>query len=359
MDQRWLEVKNVLVVRLDNFGDVLLSTPAIRAIKETLPGVKVTLLASAAGAQVAELDPDIDDVIVYEAPWMDVWQCLPQDSQREQEMIARIRAQRFDGAVIFTSSWQSPLPAAYMCYVADVPLRLAISTDRSGSLLTTCHRPPPLPIVHEVQRALDLVGTVGFHSRSDDLVLKVDTQLRASVLDRLASEGMRSEQPLAVIHPGCNTPARTYPWDGYAEIADLLDRRLGCQIVFTGSSSEAGLVQRIQQRMTRPSLNWVGRSTFRGFAGLVAVADIVITNNTGPQHLAAALKTPEVVLFALTSPPEQWGPWRVPHRLLYHQVPCAFCQSRICPTDHACLRQVTPEAVVSAAEELLAERRLQ
>ncbi len=358
MNQSWLNVDNVLVVRLDNFGDVLLCTPAIRAIKQTLPHVKITLLAGAVGAQVAELDPDIDDVIVYEAPWMDVWQRLPEDSQREQEMIARIKALRFDGAIIFTSFRQSSLPAAYLCYLADIPLRLAISMDGSGSLLTTRHRPPERPIVHEVQRALDLVSRAGFQADADDLVLAVDAQLRTSVLERLAREGLSPEQPMVIVHPGCSMPARTYPWDGYAEIADLLARRHGCQIIFTGTAPEVELVERIRQRMSSPSFSWAGSATFRAFAGLVAVADLVITNNTGPQHLAAALKTPEVVLFALTNPPEQWGPWRVPHRLLYHQVPCAICYSRICPIDHACLRQVKPETVATAAGELLADRRL-
>jgi ADP-heptose:LPS heptosyltransferase len=96
-------------------------------------------------------------------------------------------------------------------------------------------------------------------------------------------------------------PARTYPWELYAEVADLL-----------------------------------------------------ITNNTRPMHMAAALKTPVVALFALTNPPEQWRPWRVQHRLLYQEVPCRICYSRVCPYGHECLRMVTPGMVVEAASELLA-----
>jgi hypothetical protein len=82
----------------------------------------------------------------------------------------------------------------------------------------------------------------------------------------------------------------------------------------------------------------------------------VITNNTGPMHLAAAVKTPVVALFALTNPPEQWGPWRVPHRLLYHEVACRLCYQRICPYEHACLRAVSPQMVLSAATDLLGMR---
>ena len=94
---------------------------------------------------------------------------------------------------------------------------------------------------------------------------------------------------------------------------------------------------------------------FPQFCALLEAADLVITNNTGPMHVAAAVGTPVVALFALTNPPEQWGPWRVPHRLLWREVPCRLCYSRICPTTHDCLVGVPPPRVVEAALALLAE----
>jgi len=144
IDKRWSQVKRVLAIRLDNLGDVLVTTPALHAIKTSLPAATLTLLASPVGAQVARLNPDLDDVIIYQAPWMDPWHKLPQDSQREQQVIATIRERRFDGAIIFTSFRQSPLPAAYLCYLADIPLRVAASIDGPGSLLTTRHKNPPI-----------------------------------------------------------------------------------------------------------------------------------------------------------------------------------------------------------------------
>jgi len=86
---------------------------------------------------------------------------------------------------------------------------------------------------------------------------------------------------------------------------------------------------------------------------LIEAADLVITNNTGPMHISAAVKTPVVALFALTNPPEQWGPWHVPHRLLNVDVPCRICYSRVCPYQHECLRLVSPSMVVDAASGLL------
>jgi ADP-heptose:LPS heptosyltransferase len=95
---------------------------------------------------------------------------------------------------------------------------------------------------------------------------------------------------------------------------------------------------------------------FGVFCALIEAADLTVTNNTGPMHVSAALKTPVVALFALTNPPEQWGPWRVPHRQLFHDVPCRLCYSRICPYQHECLTLVSPDMVAQAAGDLLSEK---
>src|SRR5438477_7062384 len=171
-DNPWHSVRRVLAIRLDNLGDVLVTSPAIHAMKESLPSAELTLLASSVGAQVGRLNPDLDYVIVYEAPWMDPWHKLPQNSQREQQMIALIRERRFDAAIIFTSFRQSSLPAAYLCYLADIPLRVAASIDGPGSLLTTRHKHPER-MMHEVERGLDLVGAIGLQTGDLDLVLQV------------------------------------------------------------------------------------------------------------------------------------------------------------------------------------------
>jgi lipopolysaccharide heptosyltransferase II len=348
----WQDVQRVLAVRLDNLGDVLVTSPAIHAIKASLPQADVTLLASPVGAQVGRLHPDVADVMVHQAPWMDPWQTLPHDSEREQRLIAAVRERQFDAAIIFTSFRQSPLPSAYLCYLADIPLRLAASIDGPGSLLTTRHKHPE-HMMHEVERGLDLVGAVGMGTRDLDLALRVPDDARRQMRQRLAAWG--TGRPLVVVHPGCSMPARTYPWEMYAEVADLLVERLGATVVLTGSREERDLARQIHRAMRREALAVAGDIDFPEFCALIEAADLTITNNTGPMHIAAAVKTPVVALFALTNPPEQWGPWRVPHRQLYHEVPCRLCYSRTCPTDHACLRLVSPDMVVAAASELLVE----
>lgn len=347
----WLAAKRILAIRLDNLGDVLVTTPAIRAIRQSLPDSSITLLASRVGAQVGALNPDIDGVIVYGAPWMDPWRELPLDPDREQQMIAELRARQFDAAVIFSSFRQSPLPSAYLCYLAGISLRLAASIDGPGSLLTTRHKHPER-MMHEVERGLDLVGAVGM-STTDDRMVLVPPPEAADNIAPLAS----GSRPLVVVHPGCSMPARTYPWELYAEVATLLVHQLDARVVLTSAKHEQPMVSAILDRLpleVRPHVvAEAGTLGFPEFCALIEAADLTITNNTGPMHMSAALGTPVIALFALTNPPEQWGPWKVPHRMLYREVPCRLCYSRICPVDHECLVGVPPSEVVANAAAML------
>lgn len=359
-DERWRAARRVLAVRLDNLGDVLVTSPALRAINESIPEGEVTLLASPAGAQAGRLHPDLAGVIVAEVPWVDPWRELPHDSLRDRRLIETLRTRHFDAAIIFTSYRQSPLPAAYLCYLADIPLRLGATTDGAGSLLTTRHN-PPARLCHEVERGLDLVGAVGFTTSDDRLALAIPASAHAIARDWLDRAG-HAGGPLVALHPGCTMPARTYPWEGYAEIADRLVADLGATVVLTGATKERELLERIANHLApetrRVTSVCAGVLPFPAFCALIAAADLAITNNTGPMHVAAAVGTPVVALFALTNPPEQWGPWRAPHRLLYHDVDCRLCYSRVCPHGHECLRLVTPSMAVAAASELLTARVL-
>jgi len=355
----WMAAKRILAVRLDNLGDVLVTTPAIHAVRRSLPEAEIALLASPVGAQVGRLNPDIADVIVYESPQMDPWRRLPQDSEREQRMIALLKERAFDAAIIFTSFRQSSLPAAYLCYLADIPLRHAASIDGPGSLLTSRHRHPER-MLHEVERGLDLVRAIGCRTDTLDLVLHIPALARAAVEQRIGGPDFHAaDRPLVVVHPGCSMPARTYPWERYAEVVDRLIAHLGATVAITGAAAERELVERVHARVQAEHRGaahaLAGALPFAEFCALIEHADLIITNNTGPMHLAAALKTPVVALFALTNPPAQWWPWRVPHRLLYHDMVCRICYQRICPYGQECLSLVTPQMVVTAAKALLAQ----
>lgn len=355
MKQSWNRARKILCVRLDTIGDVLMTTPAIRALKESAPKRHITLLTSPTGAEAAALVPEIDAIITYEAPWMKAT-ATRTDSGPVHAMIEHIRDQSFDAAVIFTVYSQNPLPAAFACYLADIPLRLAHCHENPYQLLTNwVPDPEPDRIVrHEVRRQLDLVGEIDCRTDDERLSLAVPKQARRRVLGMLDALNIDREAPWAVVHPGATAPSRRYPPEHFAEVTRRLGGDNNWQLVFTGTAGEEKLVEEIRTQAGTPTSSLVGRLSLGELAVLIEEAPLLISNNTGPVHVAAAVGTPTVDIYALTN--VQHAPWAVPSRVLFHDVPCRLCYKSVCPEEHHnCLRLVTPEAVVQAACELFEE----
>ncbi|MDQ4075780.1 MAG: lipopolysaccharide heptosyltransferase II [Chloroflexota bacterium] len=356
-DERWNQAKKLLCVRLDTIGDVMMTTPAIRALKESGPGRHITLLTSSPGAMVAPYVPEVDNVIVYDAPWINV--AAPRkSSQPEVEMAEQLREAGFDAAVIFTVYSQNPLPAAFLCYLADIPLRLAHCHENPYQLLNPwVEDPEPTHFVrHEVRRHLDLVATVGCQIEDERMSFQVPAAARQRIQQLLEGLAVDLASPWVVIHPGATAPSRRYPPEGFAAVADRLVMESNWQVLFTGTSPERELVEEIQSKMNAPSHSLVGCLSLAELGALLEAAPVLISNNSGPVHIAAALGTPIVDLYALTN--LQHTPWMVPSRVLYHDVPCKLCYRSICPEGHHhCLRLVSPDAVVTAAHQLLEQSR--
>ena len=353
----WAQARNVLCVRLDALGDVLMTTPAIRALRESVPGRRITLLTSPGGAAIVPLVPEIDEVIAYGAPWVKATQARA-DSGADHVMIERLRGGRYDAAVIFTVYSQNPLPAVLLCYLADIPRRLAHCHENPYQLLTHwIPDPEPSALVrHEVRRQLDLVAAVGARTRNERLSLRVDPAAASRARHALRAAGVDPGDRFVVIHPGASAPSRRYPPEAFTVVAREIVNRLGCPVVFTGSGGERDLVEGIRRSMGCASASLAGRLSLAEMAALLALAPVLVSNNTGPVHMAAAVGTPVVDLYALTNP--QHAPWQVPSRVLFQDVPCRYCYKSVCPEQHhRCLRGVTPASVVEAVSEFLDERR--
>ena len=350
----WADAGRVLCVRLDAMGDVLMTTPALRALRQSgPPGRSITLLTSPSGAAVARLVPEVDAILTYDAPWMKAT-APPTDGAADRAFVDRLRDLGFDAAAIFTVYSQNPLPAALLCHLADIPLRLAHCRENPYHLLTdrAPEVEPEATIRHEARRQLDLVATVGATADDERLSLRVPDAARAAVADRLAGLGLDDRTPWAVVHPGATAPSRRYPPGQFAAAARLLVEA-GFRLVFTGDRSEAGLVEEIRAEVGAPRLthSLADGLTLAEFAALVEAAPVLVSNNTGPVHIASAVGTPVVDLYALTN--VQHTPWLVPHRVLYHNVPCRLCYKSICPMGHHdCLRLVEPAGVADAAVAL-------
>jgi lipopolysaccharide heptosyltransferase II len=348
----WGEHEKVLCVRLDTIGDVLMTTPALRALRDQREGRQLTLLTSRSATPVAQMVPEIDRAIAYDAPWM---KTPSRDSPwADCAMIERLRASDFDAAVIFTTFSQSPLPAALMCQLAGIPARLAHCRENPYRLLTEWVREtePEQGIRHEVERHLDLVATVGATTERDGLSLRVPPKAATAALGRLRQAGHDPAEPWLLAHPGSTAESRRYPPELYAEALAQLSAETGRRVVLTGDASERQLVGDLAGRLGEIALPLAGSLAFAELCGLIAAAPLLLCGNTGPAHVAAAVGTPVVVLYALTNP--QHTPWRSPARVLTHDVPCRWCFRSACPEGHHdCLRLIAPAEVVEAALELL------
>ena len=355
----WRDAHEILCVRLDALGDVLMTTPAMRALRESAPGRRITLLTSASGARVARLIPGIDEVVEYEAPWVKSAASLaaaPECADHDLAIVSELRARSFDAAVIFTVYSQSALPGALLCYLAGIPRRLAHCRENPYALLTDWvkEQEPEHFVRHEVQRQIDLVGAVDCRTSDDRLSIHVPAIARARVRSLLAARGVDLTAPWMVIHPGATAPSRRYPPEHFAEAARIMVLEYGEQVVFSAGAAERELVDGIRQAMVEPSFSLAGELELEELVALVAEAPLLVSNNTGPAHIAAATGTPVVDIYALTNP--QHTPWRVPARVLSHDVPCKYCYKSVCPRGHHdCLRLVSPAEVARAAGELLAD----
>ena len=258
--------------------------------------------------------------------------------------VAELAARRYDAAVVFTSSHQSPLPMALLARLAGIPFVAATSVDYPGTLLDVRHRRPDG--LHEVEAALDLVRAAGFAPPRG-----LDDRLAV----RRPSPGTApAAVPYVVVHPGASVPSRAPSPEHARRIVAELVRR-GHQVVVTGGPGERELGAFVRAGQ-EPVRDLSGHTTLAELADVLAHARCVVVGNTGPAHLAAAVGTPVVSLFSPVVPADRWAPWGVPSVLLGDQgAPCHGTRARTCPlAGHPCLSSVPATEVVDAVEHLLA-----
>ncbi len=333
---------HVLVARLDNDGDVLLAGPAIRAAKRDAE--HLTLLCGPRGLQAATLLPGVDDILVHRAEWIDP-EPGPFESGPTRRLLLEVARRAIDEAAILTSFHQSPLPLALLLRLAGVPRIGATSVDYPGSLLDVRHRIGD--DVHEVERSLSLMRAMGHELAADD-----DGALR--VLHGPCAPPFAA--PYVVVHPGASVAARAWAPARHAELAAALVAE-GWNVAVTGAAGERELTAAVAAaagaRGPARARDLGGATDLAQLASVIEGAAAIIVGNTGPAHLAAAVGTPVVSLYAPTVPAARWRPWRVPHAILNEPVPCAGCRARTCPVPgHPCIDELPLAAVLEAVGRL-------
>ena len=348
LNPRWQGVRRLLAMRLANIGDCLMTGPALRAIRESLPDAHITLMVAPTARDAAPLLPWVDQVLTWRSLWQDMGD-LPFDPSREFGLLQTLQAQRFQAAIIFTSFAQTPLVAAYACYLAGIPLRLGEPKDFGGAVLSDQPSTPTDVSAHQVERNLRLVESIGVctNDRSLSLSIPAAAMVRAGRL--LEHHGLRPDSPYILLNPWTSCQARTYTHFG--EAARLLRQETGWPVVVTGTPRDLPSYRYLDAEIGG-AIGLVGRTSLPELAALVSGARLLLTNNTATMHIADAVRTPQVVLFAGTEMEEQWAPRVGPALLLRRPTPCQPCYLLNCDRGQACLG-IEPAEVAAAAMRLL------
>ncbi len=330
-------MKRFLAIRQDNNGDVTLAGPALRALAAH---GRVTLVCGPSGAGAAHLLPGVNNIVEMRANWIDGNPAAVDPAQIAED-VARYAALRVDEAFVFTSFHQSPLPTALLLRLARVPRITAISIDYPGTLLDVRVKVPD--DIHEVERALALVRAAGYALPAHD-----DARLRYR---DLPPRSTRLPRDYVAVQPGATVPARAWaPQKMHALVGRL--RRRGWAVVVVGSASEAELVRAVVGESG--AIDLAGATTYAEFAAVVRDARALVVGNSSGIHVAAAVGTPVVTIFAPTIAPVRFAPWRVSHVLLGdHGIACAGCRARACPIPRQpCTGGIAVDDVVAALESL-------
>jgi ADP-heptose:LPS heptosyltransferase len=337
-------------------GDLIMSAPAIRALKETF-NCTITLLTSSMAAGIVPFLPEIDEVMLFDAPW--VKSLNESDPARFYEIIEKIKQKQFDAAVLFTVFSQNPLPSAMIAYLSDIPRRLAYCRENPYQLLThwVPDKEPYHFIQHQVERDLELVRAVGAETVEKRLRLKLRGNVWPSINKKLKEVGVDMHKPWIIFHAGVSERKREYPQNLWIETGKLAGRQTNYQIILTGNHSEHSSIEIIKKGIGKNAFNTAGLFNLEEFITLIKRSPLVVSVNTVTAHIAAAVGTPIIVLYALSNP--QHSPWMargkvflydIPERLRSRNEVLRYLNEKIHPKE---ISMVSPKEIVDSIRDVL------
>jgi ADP-heptose:LPS heptosyltransferase len=352
------ELGHVLVIQLDGTGSLVMLSPALRTLREALPDAQLTLMTSSAGSQIAPLLPWVDNVMVdrtLESSGSGTRSINPRD---DVAFVECMRQHNFSIAFIFTSASQSPIRAAYACYLAGIPYRVAFANETIGSVLSHSFL-PPADNVHQVDRNLELLKTMGLLGVDQRMELKIPVPVESRASELLRILGVNPSIPYIVLAPGFMGTLNTYDPNHFAAVAHILAAQTDQQLLIVGSSAEAKMIQPVLQAARENVygniFSLVEKITLPELAAIIRHASLIIANNSVSMQFADVFECPMVILHSETDIVSQWMPRHASVRLLSRPAICSYCSQADCPNRINC-PDVRPEEIAIAALEMLSEQ---
>jgi heptosyltransferase II len=355
--------KKILVVQPNWVGDAVMATPTLRAIRELYPDAHIAYLMRRYVKPVYTGMPWADQLITYRTG-----KSHSKTGKGLIDLARRLRAGRFDTAILLPNSFKSAL----LCKMARIPQILGYDRDGRGFLLSDRLLPVkdkgkfvPLPIIKYYLGLARYLGSQNGDLRMQLFVTESERSQAAHVLTQCGLEpdverpAARGDAPLVILNPGAQYgAAKCWPAEYFAELSDRLIEEHGATVLISAAPKEKSIVDAIQRQTRRAAIDLSNKGlTLGALKEVVRRADLMITNDTGPRHIAAAFDVPVVTIFGPTHP--QWTEtWFANERKVAVKVFCGPCQKKLCPLDHRCMTRATPGMVLSAAAGLLPQRQL-
>ncbi len=331
-----------IVVRAPNWiGDAILSMPALDSLPMNFPDAEIWVCASGWTRGVF----DSLDWIKGTIPLSN--QNILKNTRKDARELDK---HAFDIGILFTNSFGSALLFSF----AKIPQRWGYARDGRHFLLTKRVRTSPLETPrHHLHYYLSLISNLGLETAPAELAFPLTEEAVSQAQSLLRAFSVDMNKPLLILSPGASYgPAKRWPAHFFARLATLLQVHQKAEIAIIGSETDTEIARSIATLMPDPPLDLTGKTTLLQLAGLISRSSLFITNDSGPMHLANALKVPVVAIFGPTDP-RITGPYQKPSKVLQEFVPCWPCSYRECPFEHQCMTQISPESVHEVCQDLL------
>ena len=330
-------IDKILVIRVDGIGDLLNSTPAIALLRENYPSAEITVLVRPLNAPLLISNPDVDRILVFERDGKH------QGLKAHLQFYRELRSERFQLVVAMQTAMWPHLVA----FLSGAPYRLGRYQKRFRSTLTHAWRGRyPKGETHEVDRNLELVRLICEGEGKRELIFHLLPDEITAAKTKLTSRGIGDDAFLIGIHPGGSSFDKRWPEKQYTEIADKLARHYNATILLLRGPEEAELTRNIQEAMQSHAIPYAP-ATIRELGALLACCDLVICNDSGPMHLAAALDVPTVAIFGPTDH-VAWQPLSENAAIVRRDMPCWPCSAHKCKIGWECTKKLPVEMVWNA-----------
>jgi heptosyltransferase-2 len=337
-------IERVLIRGTNWIGDVVMTLPAVAAVRKTWPGARISVLAKPWVAEVYRLSADVDDVIVFQEPGRHA------GIGGKLRLARELRGAGFDCAILL----QNAIEAAIIAGLAGIPLRAGYNSDGRGILLThAVRRTEAIRRVHQIDYYIEMVRALGCTSAGRDVRLRPGKDFDDLMEALFSRFGIDRNRPLIGIAPGAAYgPAKKWFPERFAAVADRLIDDIGGQAILFGSAGDRESAAAVQEGARHPLIDIAGMTNLKEAIALIARCSLFISNDSGLMHVAGALGVPTIAIFGSTNPVTT-SPVGERSVVIHHNVDCSPCLKPVCPTDFRCMERIGIEEVCAAARRLL------